>query len=260
MARPGIMLYFDILEPIRVLPDADKGRLLVAMLEYGQTGTVPEFDGMLALAWGFVKPGIDKDAETYNRTVLKRQYANYCKDQKKKGEPEISFEEWVKTIDDQSYHMISHDTTWNHMEPHGTTWNPTTTTTTTPSTTTISTTATAAAATTNTNAPEFAAATNRESEARFIGGTLGKGVVLLHDDQVGDLLDRMGVDAFDYYVDKLSSFIIKNDAKVKNHYETILKWWQEDSAVPKTETVPNGAYGKLGKAELEAIQRNMGVE
>ena len=36
MARPGIMLYFDILEPIKVLPDADKGRLFVAMLEYGQ--------------------------------------------------------------------------------------------------------------------------------------------------------------------------------------------------------------------------------
>ena len=250
MARPGIMLYFDILEPIRVLPDADKGRLLVAMLEYGQTGTVPVFDGMLALAWGFVKPGIDKDAETYNRTVLKRQYATFCRDQKKKGEPEISFEEWLKTIDDQSYQMISHDITWY----------PTTTTTTTPSTTTNSTTATAAAATTNTNAPEFAAATNRESEARFIGGTLGKGVVLLHDEQIGDLLDRMGVDAFDYYVDKLSSFIIKNDAKVKNHYETLLKWWQEDSAVPKTETVPNGAYGILGKAELEAIQRSIGEE
>ena len=252
MARPGIMLYFDILEPIRVLPDADKGRLLVAMLEYGQTGTVPAFDGMLALAWGFVKPGIDKDAETYNRTVLKRQYATFCRDQKKKGEPEISFEEWVMTIDDQSYQMISHDIKW-----YPTT---TTTTTTTPSTTTISTTATAAAATTNTNAPEFAAATNIESEARFIGGTLGKGVVLLNDEQIGDLLDRMGVDAFDYYVDKLSSFIIKNDAKVKNHFETILKWWQEDSAVPKTETVPNGAFGILGKAELEAIQRNMGEE
>lgn len=44
MARPGIMLYFDILDPIRVLPDADKGRLLVAMLEYGKNGTVPEFE------------------------------------------------------------------------------------------------------------------------------------------------------------------------------------------------------------------------
>ena len=27
MARPGIMLYFDILDPIRVLPDEDKGKL-----------------------------------------------------------------------------------------------------------------------------------------------------------------------------------------------------------------------------------------
>ena len=51
MARPGIMIYFDMLGPIRVLPDADKGRLLVAMLEYGQEGKLPRFDGMLALAW-----------------------------------------------------------------------------------------------------------------------------------------------------------------------------------------------------------------
>lgn len=51
MARPGIMLYFDILEPLKVLPDADKGRLFVAILEYGQFGVVPEFEGMLAMAW-----------------------------------------------------------------------------------------------------------------------------------------------------------------------------------------------------------------
>ena len=38
MARPGIMVYFDMLGPIKVLPDADKGRLFVAMLEYGQSG------------------------------------------------------------------------------------------------------------------------------------------------------------------------------------------------------------------------------
>ena len=222
MARPGIMLYFDILEPIRVLPDADKGRLLVAMLEYGQTGTVPVFDGMLALAWGFVKPGIDKDAETYNRTVLKRQYATFCRDQKKKGEPEISFEEWVKTIDDQSYQMISHDITWY----------PTTTATanTTPSTSTNTNTATTAAAAVTTMETDFAAAT-AERAVRKVGGELGKDVVLLSDAQIEDLLDRMGMDCFDHYVDKLSCFIIKNDAKVKNHYETILKWWRQDSGL-----------------------------
>jgi hypothetical protein len=55
--------------------------------------------------------------------------------------------------------------------------------------------------------------------------------VFLSDEQISDLLDKMGIETFDHYVDKLSCYIIKNDAKVKNHYETILKWWQEDSAL-----------------------------
>ena len=222
MARPGIMLYFDILEPIKVLPDADKGRLLVAMLEYGQSGIVPEFEGMLALAWGFVKPKIDKDSEEYNRTVLKRQYATFCRDRKKKGEPDIGFEEWLMTIDDHSYQMISHDIKWY----------PTTTATATPSTTTTSSTTTAAAANTNTTADTAAAAA--EKKVRMVGGELGKGVVFISDEQVSDLLDKLDIDTFDYYVEKLANFIIRNDAKVKNHYETILKWWRQDSILETT--------------------------
>lgn len=217
MGRPGIMLYFDILEPIKVLPDAEKGQLLVAMLEYGKEGVLPQFDGMLALAWGFVKPKLDKDSEEYNRTILKRQYATYCRDRKKKGEPEATFEEWLMTIGDQNHHMISHDITWY----------PTTTTSTTTSTTTKTTTSTAAAATTSTSNPEIAA-TAAETKVNVIGGLLGQGALVMSDQQMEDLLDRMGLDAFDYYSKKLSTFIIKNNAQVKNHYETILKWWGED--------------------------------
>ena len=212
MARPGIMLYFDILEPIKVLPDADKGRLLVAMLEYGQSGKVPQFDGMLALAWGFVKPKIDKDSEEYNRTVLKRMYATFCRDRKKKNEPEISFEEWLMTIDDQRYQVISNDTT-----------------TTSTSTTTNTSTSTAAAATA-TATDDFAAATAYR-ELKYFQGELGKGVVLLSDEQVERLLESLGLDAFDHYVSKLANFIIKNGATVKSHYDTILKWWRADSTV-----------------------------
>lgn len=219
MARPGIMLYFDILEPVKVLPDADKGRLLVAMLEYGQSGTVPVFDGMLALAWGFVKPKIDKDSEEYNKTVLKRQYATFCRDRKRKGEPEISFEEWMMTIDDHSYQMISSDTKWY----------PTTSTSTTPSTNTNTTISTAAAATTT--EPDDLASAAADRYVKVLDGELGKGVVFLSDAQISDLLDKMDIETFDHYIDKLSCFIIKNNAKVKNHYETILKWWQEDSAL-----------------------------
>ena len=217
MARPGIMLYFDILEPIRVLPDDDKGRLLVAMLEYGQSGKVPQFDGELGLtlAWGFVKPKIDKDSEEYSKTVRKRQYATFCRDRKKKGEPEITFEEWQESLGGGSYQMVSHDNTWYP------------TTTTTPATNTSTTTATAAAATTTPGN----GGDSPEHNVKVMGGELGKGVVFLSEDQTADLLDRMDLETFNYYVDKLSSFIIDKCAHVKNHYETILKWWREDSGL-----------------------------
>ena len=214
MARPGIMIYFDMLGPIRVLPDSDKGRLLVAMLEYGQSGTVPVFDGLLALAWEFVRPKIDKDSDEYNKTVLKRQFATFCRDRKKAGEPDITFEEWLKTNDHQGHQVVSSDIKWYP------------TTTTTPSTTTKTTTATAAAANATTN--DDSGDGDSESNVNVLGGKLGKDVVFLSDNQISDLLDKMGLDTFDHYVDKLSTFIIKNDAHVKNHYETILKWWQED--------------------------------
>ena len=229
MARPGIMLYFDILEPIKVLPDADKGRLLVAMLEYGQSGKVPVFDGMLALAWGFVKPKIDKDESEYNMSVLRRQYATTCRERKKKGEPDITFDEWLKTIDNQNNHMIPHDNQKSSMMINDNQCYPTTTTSPSTSTSTTPSTTTAAAATVTTTGLTAAAAA--EKAVRMVGGELGKGVVFLSGDQISDLLDKLDIDTFDYYVEKLAKFIIKNDATVKNHYETILKWWRQDSGL-----------------------------
>ena len=61
------------------------------------------------------------------------------------------------------------------------------------------------------------------------------GVVYLSDRQVGDLLDKLGLKAFDYYIDRLAYFIIDNNAKVKSCYETILKWANEDSQVKSGE-------------------------
>lgn len=64
-----------------------------------------------------------------------------------------------------------------------------------------------------------------------LGGTLGKGVVYLSNNQMEDLLNRIGIDGFNLYSTRLADFIIKNNAHVKNHYETILKWYEEDSKV-----------------------------
>ena len=234
MARPGIMLYFDILEPIRVLPDADKGRLLVAMLEYGQQGILPEFDGLLALAWGFIKPKLDRDGETYENSKVQRKYAAFCKRRATQNLPKIPFEEWLNMTDYERERMVTTDNEPLRAVDFVGSRYPTTTapatSTVTPSTSTNTNTATTAAAAVNTTGTDFAA-TAADKTVKMVGGELGKNVVLLSDAQIADLLDKMGMDCFDYYVDKLSCFIIKNDAKVKNHYETIIKWWQQDSGL-----------------------------
>lgn len=71
-------------------------------------------------------------------------------------------------------------------------------------------------------------ADNGEDTLKKIGKC---GVVYLSDRQVGCLLDKMGIEAFDLYLDKLEQFIIDKGASVKNHYKTILKWYEEDSEV-----------------------------
>lgn len=79
--------------------------------------------------------------------------------------------------------------------------------------------------------PEDIAAAAADRKLKIFRGELGKGVIFLSDAQIADLLEKLDLDMFDYYVDKLANFIIKNDAKVKNHYETILKWWREDGKI-----------------------------
>ena len=219
MARPGIMIYFDVCKPLKVLPDAEKGRLFDAILAYGEHGTIPEFDGMLAMAWGFIQPKLDRDSKEYERTVLKRQYATFCRELKRKGAPDVSFDAWMEMSDDERNQMLSHDAIWY----------PTTTGTPTGTPTGKVTVTAAVAADASTTEPEIAAATAADGNLKVVGGKLGKNVVFLTDGQMEDLLDKMGLDVFDYYVDKLSCFIIKNDAHVKNHYETLLSWWQKDA-------------------------------
>lgn len=70
-----------------------------------------------------------------------------------------------------------------------------------------------------------------DNQLRCIGGNLGKGVVYLTDKQFDDLLGKLGLDAFNRYMDRLATFIIDKNAHVKNHYDTILKWYEEDSQV-----------------------------
>lgn len=69
------------------------------------------------------------------------------------------------------------------------------------------------------------------SHFEMLNGSLGKGVVMLTREQDDALLEDLGFDAYNHYIDKLATFIIEKGAKVSNHYATIMKWAKEDAMV-----------------------------
>lgn len=227
MGRPGIMVYFDIMEPLMMLSNEERGALFTAMLDYGKTGKDPVFSGILAMAWGFVKLRIDRDAQEYERVVEKRRYAASCRERRRKEEKDIPPEEG------EEEHVIACDNTWSQTTP---------TAIPLPTETKVSIAAAAAINKPNLeDAPEVddleeeapeenAAATAAEyRKLKYWGGKLGKNALILSEAQFDYLLDTLGLEMFDYYLDKLSTFIVEKGAKVKSHYETILRWWREDT-------------------------------
>ncbi len=75
MARPGVMFYFDTRPCLKRLSNEDKGRLFEAILDFGEYGVIPDFDGTLGVAWDFIQPKIDRDCKRYESIVEKRTQA-----------------------------------------------------------------------------------------------------------------------------------------------------------------------------------------
>lgn len=62
-----------------------------------------------------------------------------------------------------------------------------------------------------------------EQKRKLLGGNLGKGVVFLSQEQTDDLLDKLSIEEFDYYVGVVADCILKGKPfKRKTHYQAIL--------------------------------------
>ena len=107
MSEPGIIVYFDIMEPLGQLSDAERGQLFWAMLEYGRDGVEPDFRKKdLAIVWGFIRPKLERNKAAYKNTVLQKRYAVACRERKRKGLEDISFEEWKELSDESASSVI----------------------------------------------------------------------------------------------------------------------------------------------------------
>ena len=73
--RPGVILYFSVRPALKRLSTEQKGQLFDAILDYGENGLLPDFDGVLGVCWDFIQPMIDKDAEAYQEKCNKAKKA-----------------------------------------------------------------------------------------------------------------------------------------------------------------------------------------
>lgn len=84
--RPGVLLYFDRVVFLNRLSDEENGKLFRAIILYARDGIEPEFsDQALLMAWDFLRPALDEDAESYDakceknrQNAVKRWHANGC--------------------------------------------------------------------------------------------------------------------------------------------------------------------------------------
>ena len=67
MARAYVPLYFSYAEQLAMLPDDERGRLILALLEYAQTGALPAFAPASAMAMLFscMRAQLDRDVANY---------------------------------------------------------------------------------------------------------------------------------------------------------------------------------------------------
>ena len=73
MPKAYISLYYSYREQLEILPDDERGRLLIALLDYAQNGTIPDLSGASRMAFAFIRAQIDRDSEKYEARCAKNR-------------------------------------------------------------------------------------------------------------------------------------------------------------------------------------------
>ena len=97
--RPGMMVYFDLLQAMEELNWEQKGRLLEAMLRYGADGEEPELDPTCRMLWVFLRRQMDRDRRAYDERCRKSRYAVYCRVARREGIEPADYETWQECLD-----------------------------------------------------------------------------------------------------------------------------------------------------------------
>ncbi len=73
--RDSFLIYTDQVEPLWEFPDEDCGRIFKALIAYATGRGVPEMQPAAAIAWEYIRRGLDRDGEKYDKKIAARAEA-----------------------------------------------------------------------------------------------------------------------------------------------------------------------------------------
>ncbi len=76
--KKSFVLYNDMKQPLKLLSDSQRGKLLLALFDYSENGEIPPFDdGAMSMAFSFIRQTLDRDAASWEETRKKRAEAGH---------------------------------------------------------------------------------------------------------------------------------------------------------------------------------------
>jgi len=95
--RPGTMFYFADWRPVIGAVSEKQGwELVTAILQYAETGERREIgDPIVKMLFSMMAEKVDRDDIAYREKCRQREYAVYCRECDRRGEPRLDYAEWV---------------------------------------------------------------------------------------------------------------------------------------------------------------------
>ena len=75
MEKNSFLIYLDYQEQFEMLTDEQAGQLIKAIINYEKTSKVPELEGVIKIAFSFIKAQLDRDREKWKEEKKKRSEA-----------------------------------------------------------------------------------------------------------------------------------------------------------------------------------------
>lgn len=92
MDKNSFLIYLDYEEQFNLLTDEQIGQLMRAIMKYEKTGEQPELNGMVKMAFSFIKTQLDRDRKKYKDKCEKNR-----ENAKKGGRPRKNQKDISKT-------------------------------------------------------------------------------------------------------------------------------------------------------------------